>query len=474
MKGLLNWLWQRPWIAVVGLLAAALVAFLWLSRPAGLSDPAFTTVVTRGTLVPRLTSSGILRPVQSVTYRSPLGGRDTEIIFLVAEGTRVSEGDLLVRLDSTELEQDFERATVERRQAQVDLQVADIDRQQAQASLDSVTEGEGAIEIEEAATRLQLAEKKVTRLREELAELEPLMDKGYITREEYRRTADGLEQAEEELALARRRSEVLIGLTYPQERRRAELLRAQKESQYENVRARLQDVDIRLQRLALQIEACSMYARRPGLVVYEEYLSASPRRKVRLGDRVTGSQGLVTIPDVDRMVVETSVTEADVHRVRPGLEAVVRLEAFPGMRFPGQVTVIGTLARSSIDRTFDDKRFDVVVALEPTTADLRPEMTARADILLGDRPDALLVPVNAVFDHDGQFVAHVVGRFGVDTRPVELGETDDDVVEILSGLAEGDRVSLSDVAVSQPVGQAPAPSGPDPAGQARPVKGGGS
>jgi len=461
------------WTVGIGIVAVVgLVALVRPGRP-GAVDEAFTAVATRGTLVPRIVASGILRPVQSITYRSPLGGREAEIVFLVAEGTRVAEGDLLVRLDTTDLQQELDRATSERRQAEVDLQVAEIDRQQAQAALDSVTEGEGAIGIAEATTRLQLAERNVARLEQELAALEPLMERGFITREEYRRTADALDQAEEELALARRRADVLVGLTHPQERQRAELVRAQKEAQYENVRARLQEAQSRVNRLMQQIDACSMYARRPGLVVYEEYLSASPRRKIRLGDRVTGSQGLVTIPDVERMVVETSVSEGDVHRVRVGRPAIVRLEAFPGRQFPGRVTSIGTLARSSVDRPFDDRRFDVVVALDPTDAELRPEMSARVDLLLEERPDALLIPVNAVFERDGRLVVHVLRRFGVDTREVETGEATAELVEIVAGLSEGERVSLVDVATAAPPVPVPAaPGSPDaPAAGPGPSKG---
>ena len=51
-------------------------------------------------------------------------GRDAEITELVAEGTRVNEGDLLVRLDTTDLQREIERVRQEVRQSQVDLQVA--------------------------------------------------------------------------------------------------------------------------------------------------------------------------------------------------------------------------------------------------------------------------------------------------------------------------------------------------------------
>jgi multidrug efflux pump subunit AcrA (membrane-fusion protein) len=222
------------------------------------------------------------------------------------------------------------------------------------------------------------------------------------------------------------------------------VLLAQRESQLINVRARHADAQSRLASLESLIEACRLYARRPGLVVYEEFLNASPRRKIRIGDRVTSSQGLVTIPEVNRMVVESSVGEAEVHRVRPGQAAVVRLEAYPALRLTGKVVRVGTLASSSVNRPLEDKRFDLVIELDPATAELRPEMTARADILVGNRDNVLLIPVNAVFEHDGRFVAYRVGGGGRETRAISLGESNDQSVEVLDGLAENEQVLLAD------------------------------
>jgi HlyD family secretion protein len=258
------------------------------------------------------------------------------------------------------------------------------------------------------------------------------------------RTSSQLDEAEEELALARRRTDVAVQMTHPREKQRAELQLAQKEAQLANVRTRADEAQARLQQLRDLIESCSIYARRPGMVVYEEFLNTSPRRKIRIGDRVTTTQGLVTIPEVNRMLVETTVGEAEVHRVKPGQPAVVRLEAFPSLRLPGKVSRVGTLASASIDRPIDDKRFDLVIELDSTTADLRPEMTARADIVVGSRESVLLIPVNAVFDQQGRFVAHVVGRAGIESRAIELGESNDQWVEVLGGLNENERVLLAD------------------------------
>ena len=440
----------RPrWMAAAGVLVFALIAGVFWVR-AG-ADDGMVVEVSRGELTARLTSSGTLKPIQAITYRSPVPGRDIEIRDLAPEGSRVQAGDVLVRLDTTDLEIELARVRQENRQAQMDLQVAEGEWDEAGAEVKAVTEGEGALTVEEARSTLQRAQKKAERLRQEYEKLRPLLDKGFITREELARTEDSLEEAEEELLLARRRTEVIVQLSHPREQKRAALALSQKAAQLGHQRTRVNETELRLTMLTNLVNGCTIRARGPGLVVYEENLNANPRRKLRIGDRVFATQGIVTIPEVNRMLVEASVSEAEVHRVKEGQVAEIRVEAFPDLKLTGKVTRVGTLAATSPARPFDDKRFDLVITLDPTTAELRPEMSIRADVVVGTRINVLMVPVTAIFNHQGMRVARVVTATGIDTRPVDLGESNDRMVEIVAGLNEGERVSLT--APEAPSGQ---------------------
>jgi HlyD family secretion protein len=434
--------WKSRRTAIAGAVAvAAITLFVYWVR-AG-ADDALVATVTRGELTARLTSSGTLKPMQSITYRSPVPGRDIEIRDLAPEGSRVAAGDLLVRLDTTDLEVELARVRQESRQLQMDLQVAEGELDEAGAEVKAVTEGEGALTVEEAKSTLLRAQKKTERLRQEYEHLKPLLDKGFITRDELARTEDQLEEAEEELILARRRTDVVVQLSHPREQKRAALSLAQKSAQLGHVRTRAAETQLRLNTLARLVEECTIRARGPGLVVYEENLNSNPRRKLRIGDRVFATQGIVTIPEVNRMLVEASISESEVHRVKTGQLAEIRVEAFPDLKLTGTVTRIGTLASASVNRPFDDKRFDLIITLDPTNAELRPEMTIRADVVVGSRTNVLMVPVTAVFNHQGTRVVYLAGPAGTEMRNVDLGESNDRMVEIVAGVREGDRVSLS-------------------------------
>jgi len=470
-----NWLRARPsrmTFTLGAVLAFALLSFTLFPRFQGAD--VLSVRVERGRLVIRLVEPGVLRPAQAISYRSPLAGREIEVLFLAPEGVRVNEGDLLARLDTTDLQRELERALQEVRQAQADLQMADVEQQEARGALDSLTEGQGALALEESRASLELNQKRVDRLRAEYESLKPLLDRGFITQEELDQTLFELEQAVSDAELARRKTEVYSERTYPQEVRRARHQLSSREASVENAGAKLEEVRSRARWLQQSILACSIYARNPGLVIYEEYLAANPRRKIRVGDRVTSSQVLLTIPEVSRMLVETSVREADVHRVRPDQTATIKLDAYPGVTLQGRVIRVGTLARSELDPRFEEKRFDLTVeASESATVELRPEMTARVDIVVGEKDDVLLIPINAVFESDGLPVAYVLRPWGVDQRTLSLGESNDTQSEVLDGLKEGERVALVEFASSGSASPSlAAPSNGAVKHMLRPVEGG--
>ena len=420
-------------------LAAGVVAMRW--SPA--DDPAFTWVVDRGDLVAELVAPGTLRAARSITYRSPVNGRELEIVHLAEEGSHVDEGDLLARLETRDLEADLRQAESNVQDVALARQVADLELLEATAELDSTRDGEGALTLEESRANLTLTEKKVDRLQREVRNLEPLLDRGFITGEELERSQEELEATEAELAIARRRARVLVEQTHPVGQRRAELQLAQKRAQRDAVNRRLVAARRRVAEIRNLIAQCTIHAAGPGLIVYEEFMASSPRRKIRLGDRVTPSQGIVRVVEVSRMLVDTSVPERSVHRVRPGQAVTVRLEAFPDLALSGRVATIGVLARIAHDRMVETKRFDVTVELDPADADLRPEMTARVDIRVGERQDVVRLPVNALFERDGMIVVNTLRGGRVEVRQVELGVQNRQFVEIVAGVAEGDRVMVT-------------------------------
>jgi multidrug efflux pump subunit AcrA (membrane-fusion protein) len=431
--------WRIATVVVLGATA------LWWLRPTTTPAAADDVAVVTGPMAVRLIESGTLRPGRAVTYRSPLEGREVEVTFLAPEGLQVQPGDLVARLDPTLLVKELERTEQTLAQARLELRVMDDQLDEMQAAVRATEGGDDSIDVEEAAVALTLTERQLERAKREVSELTPLLAAGYITRDELDRAVLDAEQREAAARLARRRLDALRNQVQPQNRQKAQLQAAQQAARQRFAADRLHDLEGQVAALRGAIDACAIYADAGGLVVYEENMSANPRRRVRVGDRVTPSQGLITIPEIDRMVIETSVREVDVHQVAVGLPVAIRLDAFPDQVLTGAVELVGTLARSPMDRPYDEKRYEARVTVPASPLPLRPDMTARVEIRVAERKAATLLPITAVFERDGRKVAHVVRAGGVETRPLELGLFDGTYFEVLSGVAPGDRVRLIDV-----------------------------
>jgi len=74
--------------------------------------------------------------------------------------------------------------------------------------------------------------------------------------------------------------------------------------------------------------------------------------------------------------------------------------------------------------------------------ELKPGMTAEARILVGELHNVLVVPVQAITEHKGEFYAFVDEPGGIKLRKVKIGENNEKLVEVLDGLKEGESVAL--------------------------------
>ena len=154
-------------------------------------------------------------------------------------------------------------------------------------------------------------------------------------------------------------------------------------------------------------------------------------------------QILVNIIDLGApMQVNVKVPEARIKQVKPGQKVRVAIDAFPSETFTGLVDEVAPLpdptAPTSPVRVFTTK-----VRLVQKSPQLRPNMTATADIIVEERDDVLTVPSQAVIRSPGKWqVAVKAPGGGFELRDVVPGEVRNTVVEIKQGLKPGEQVAL--------------------------------
>ncbi|HEX6750047.1 MAG TPA: efflux RND transporter periplasmic adaptor subunit [Longimicrobium sp.] len=210
---------------------------------------------------------------------------------------------------------------------------------------------------------------------------------------------------------------------------------------------------------------------------------------------------LLTVADLGVMEAKVKVDETEVPRIAVGDSAVLRIDAFPGQKFTGKVTRIGNsaaqqsgLASSTGSGGEQSVDFEVVITLDHPPAELRPDLSATADIVTDTRTKALSVPILAVtvrdregkkFKGEQQDAAQAAPEQGGDSHrrsdevegvfvlragkaawvPVEVGVAGEQYFEVKSGLKEGDEVvsgpfeAIRELEADAPIHAAPPQTG---------------
>jgi HlyD family secretion protein len=157
---------------------------------------------------------------------------------------------------------------------------------------------------------------------------------------------------------------------------------------------------------------------------------------------------LMTIADLSVMEVEVEVDETDVVGVNIGQKSEVKIDAYPDKTIMGTVTEIGSSAIQTIATGDESKDFKVVVTLEDPPSDLKPGLSASADIITAKKMDVLAVPISALVLKDkatenesaeaGQEEGvYIVEESRVKFVPTQKGIMGELMIEITSGLEEG-------------------------------------
>lgn len=162
---------------------------------------------------------------------------------------------------------------------------------------------------------------------------------------------------------------------------------------------------------------------------------------------------LLTIADLSVMEVDVDVDETDVIGVELGQTSEVRVDAFPDLVIKGKVTEIGSSAIQTIAGSEESKDFKVVITLEDPPKNLKPGLSASADIITAEKSDVLTVPISALVLKESEKETETAGKKqeeGVfvikddraQFRPVEKGIMGELNIEIVSGLEQGENIAV--------------------------------
>lgn len=162
---------------------------------------------------------------------------------------------------------------------------------------------------------------------------------------------------------------------------------------------------------------------------------------------------ILKVADLRKMVVKANINEVDIAKFKVGQAATIKVDALPYDDFSGRITKIAPMA-STVNNAIV---FPVEISLENPGTALKPGMTGNVSITGETREDVLVIPIRAVFTDDkNQDIVYLYKSGAADSlaaakpvsTPVKLGANDLQNVEVIAGLQEGDKISLTEPAGS--------------------------
>jgi HlyD family secretion protein len=373
------------------------------SSPAGSTFSA-TAAVRRGTFTRTVRVAGITEAVRAAASVAPrLAGQSSPTLVitkLVASGTRVAAGDVLVEFDP----QDQIRAAFDRQTEFQDLeqQIRRLEAEQAAAYAGDETA------MTQAENDVKRAELEIRKNRV-LPSIEA--EKNTLALEEAQARLTEVRQAR---ALRRRTAEAeLKVLLIRRERLEQALRHAEQNANYMVVRAPFE-----------------------GLAVAQPVFKGSAMTEVQQGDEVRAGMPIVNVVDPSSMQVRARVSQVDGGLVAVGQPARVSLDGYPGLSFEGRVKQVAPLAITS-SVTPIVRSFVALISIVGADPNLMPDLSAAADVVVQRRENVLVLPRDAVvIDAGGAWVRLRRGASFV-RQPIGVGEVSAEQAVVASGVPEG-------------------------------------
>lgn len=502
---------RRGIIALVVVVLLAAVSWIGYTRLGGQDETASVAseeqiTVTRGRLVASINASGTVNPNRQITLVFDTPGRVAEV--LVEEGQDVREGDLLARLDTTDLELAVRQAEInlEIAQAQLDrvrnpasseeeIRAAEAQLRSAEANLAKLKAGPSAAELAAARANLEAAQAALDRLlagpdpvqlasaQQRLKNAEAALRQAQAAYDQVKWRPDiamlpqslQLEQATIEYEAARIAYEEVANSPTPEqiaqaraqvETARANLQRlletpseaeiAAAEAQVEQARANLRrlrgevdSVDVRIQEAQVeQAQLALEQARRnlEGAQLVAPFDGTVATVNIKPFELVSSATPAIVLADLSRFELEVGVDELDVGQVQVGNPVTVTLDAYQDATMRGTVIHVAPVARTDAQGV---ATYPVRIELDVSTAPgpLRAGMSGNAQIVTQVLEDVLIVPNRAIA------IDRTTGRLTVwklengQAVPVEIaiGLRGDTHSEVIAGLEEGDIIIIPSI-----------------------------
>jgi HlyD family secretion protein len=364
-------------------------------------------------IVETVSVTGTIRAQREADISAQISAEVLEV--RVREGDSVRQGQVLITLDST-------HAASQADQARAGVEAARARYEAAQKRLEIIEQGARQEEISIARSQLERAESALRTAEADLHRLRGLFEQGAISKQQL----DGAQMAYDSARTARDSARDALELTQ-KGARPEEIEAARKEVEASD--AALTQARGALAAAAEMLTYTTIRSPIAG-VVYSRHIE--PGEIAAPG----GTLPLLQLADPSSIYYEARVSERKAHQVTPGQRVDVTLQA------NGERVLAGRVERLVPVADPGSRDFLVRISLPDSAEVTSPGVFARGAVVVTERPQALVIPKDALGDREGRDIVFVVRDGRAQLREVQVGLTDRARAEITSGLASGDQVVL--------------------------------
>lgn len=434
--------WRR--VLLAGGALAGLVILITLIAGATTSTdtgPRLTHTIARGDLVVTVTEQGTLESSNNTEIKCKVRGAST-VLWVVEAGTEVKPGDVLVRLDTSTIEDNinqqkivYQRALATHTQSETDVAVARI-------AITEYLEGAYRSQLKTLQKDLAIAESHLRSAKNVLEHSQRMFRKGYVSQLEVEGSEFTVVQAELELEVKQTEIDALERFTKAKQLETLQSALKAAEAKLASDQAALDLEKARLDREEEQLKNCVIVADTGGMVIFPSAAQWKETPDIEEGAVVREDQVLLMIPDLTQMQVKVGIHESKVDSIKPGMAARVVLQR---ATINGNVFSVASVTRPAGWWTGNVVKYDTIIKLDGFEG-LKPGMSAEVEVTLARHENVLTIPVAAVVETGAEYFCWVRTVEGAQRRALRLGESNDRFIVVEAGVAEGDQVVLNPIA----------------------------
>jgi multidrug efflux pump subunit AcrA (membrane-fusion protein) len=392
----------------------------WLEQPSSLLSGekviASKTVIVKSQLLKdTLHLTGKIEPLEQIEVISPVSGKVKEKLFQYNQV--VKKGQLLLVIDTTEEELSYQKVQA--------------DYLKAQKQVEKLRHWSENPEVKSAQRELLKAQRTLKATERKLEENRRLLKRGIIAAQE-------LEEAEDNYHNQQ--------LDYQSSLEQVQALLAEgSEDKLQVAKLEMEIAHLNLQEIATRIQNARVVSPKTGVILLPPKVE-NTIPEIQLGGMLKRNQVLCIIANLDGFTIQTKVDEVVVPKLQVGQAVTITGEAFENINLTGSISHIASQAEKENLSEGIPSSFAITVAVPQLTPKqkntLRLGMSAEMEVLLSAKPDALVVPFEAVVIENE--IAWVMKQNTQNNQfhkvVVTTGMTTLESIEIVAGVKAGDKL----------------------------------